>query len=60
MLPERSNSITRQVKQCLQTGQIVLPECQTVLPELIIGQKLIENAKKEKFKYAILSNFQTL
>ena len=35
---------------------------QTVLPEksFPIGDKLIENIKKEKFKCDILSNFQTL
>ena len=35
---------------------------QTVLPErsVFIGQKLMENAKIEKFKWDILSNIQTL
>ena len=35
---------------------------QTVLPDrsLLIGQKLVENAKIQKFKCDILSNFQTL
>ena len=34
----------------------------SVLPDksLLIGQKLLENAKDEKFKWDILSNFQTL
>ena len=36
--------------------------CQTVLPDrsVLIGQKLVENAKIENFKCDILSNFQTL
>ena len=36
--------------------------CQTVLPDrsLFIGQKLMENAKIEKFKCDILRDFQTL
>ena len=36
--------------------------CQTVLPDrsILIGQNLVENAKIEKFKCDILSNFQTL
>ena len=35
---------------------------QTVLPDrsVLIGQKLVENAKIEKFKCDILSNFQTM
>ena len=35
---------------------------QTVLPDrsVLIGQKLVENAKNEKFKCDILSNFQTM
>ena len=35
---------------------------QTVLPDrsVLIGQKLMENAKIEKFKCDILSNFQTM
>ena len=35
---------------------------QTVLPDrsVLIGQKLVENAKIQKFKCDILSNFQTL
>ena len=35
---------------------------QTVLPDrsILIGQKLVENAKIPKFKWDILSNFQTL
>ena len=35
---------------------------QTVLPDrsILIGQKLVENAKIEKFKCDILSNFQTM
>ena len=35
---------------------------QTVLPDksLLIGQKLVENAKIQKSKCDILSNFQTL
>ena len=35
---------------------------QTVLPDrsLLIGQKLVENVKIEKFKWDIMSNFQTL
>ena len=35
---------------------------QTVLPDRsdFIGQKLVENAKIEKFKWDILSNFQTM
>ena len=36
------------VKQCYQTGQ------------LLIGQKLVENAKIQKFKCDILSDFQTM
>ena len=36
-------------------GQIVLPE-----RPLLIGQKLVENIKIGKFKWDILSNFQTL
>ena len=34
---------------------------QTVLPDrsVLLGQKLVENAKIEKFEYDILSNFQT-
>ena len=35
---------------------------QTVLPDgsVLIGQKLVENAKIQKFKCDILSNFQTM
>ena len=35
---------------------------QTVLPDrsVLIGQKLVENAKMQKFKCDILSNFQTM
>ena len=35
---------------------------QTVLPDkpLLIGQKLMKNAKVEKFKCGIFSNFQTM
>ena len=35
---------------------------QTVLPDrsVLTGQKLVESAKFEKFKYDILSNFQTM
>ena len=35
---------------------------QTVLPDrsILIGQKLVENAKIQKFKCDILSNFQTM
>ena len=35
---------------------------QTVLPDMsnLLGQKLVENAKIEKFKWDILSNFQTM
>ena len=35
---------------------------QTVLPDMsvLIGQKLVENAKIKKFKCDILSNFQTM
>ena len=35
---------------------------QTVLPDrsILIGQKLVENAKMEKFKWDILRNFQTI
>ena len=35
---------------------------QTVLPDrsVLIGQKLVENAKIQKFKFDILSNFQTM
>ena len=35
---------------------------QTVLPEksILIGQKLVENDKVQKFKCDILSNFQTM
>ena len=36
-------------------GQIVLPD-----RSLLIGQKLVENVKIEKFKSDIMSNFQTL
>ena len=36
-------------------GQTVLPDRQ-----VLIGQKLVENAKIQKFKCDILSNFQTL
>ena len=36
--------------------------CQTVLPDrsVLIGLKLVENAKIPKFKCDILSNFQTM
>ena len=36
--------------------------CLTVLPDrlILIGQKLVENAKIEKLKCDILSDFQTL
>ena len=36
--------------------------CQTVLPDrsVLIGQKLVENAKIQKFKCDIFSNFQTM
>ena len=35
---------------------------QTVLPDksVLIGQKLLENAKIQTFKYVILSDFQTM
>ena len=35
---------------------------QTVLPDrsLLIGQKLMENAKTQKFKFDILSDFKKL
>ena len=35
---------------------------QTVLPDtsILIGQKLVENAKIQKFKCDILSDFQTM
>ena len=35
---------------------------QTVLPDMsiLIGQKLVENARIKKFKCDILSNFQTM
>ena len=35
---------------------------QTVLPDksVLIGQELVENAKTQKFKCDILSNFQTM
>ena len=35
---------------------------QTVLPDrsVLIGQKLVQNAKIQKFKCDILSNFQTM
>ena len=35
---------------------------QTVLPDrsVLIGQKMVENAKIQKFKCVILSNFQTM
>ena len=35
---------------------------QTVLPDMavLIGQKLVESAKIQKFKCDILSNFQTM
>ena len=35
---------------------------QTVLPDrsILIGQKLVENAKIQKFKFDILSNFHTM
>ena len=36
-------------------GQIVLPD-----KSILIGQKLMENAKMPKFKCDILSNFQTM
>ena len=36
-------------------GQIVLPDM-----SVLIGQKMVENAKIQKFKCDILSNFQTL
>ena len=45
-------------------GEFWKPEAcgQTVLPDrsLLIGQKLVENAKVKKFKCDILSDFQTL
>ena len=35
---------------------------QTVLPDrsILVGQKLVENAKIEKFKWDILGDFQTM
>ena len=33
---------------------------QIVLPDMLVGQKLMENAKIQKFKCDIFSNFQTL
>ena len=36
-------------------GQVVLPD-----RSVLIGQKLVENAKIEKFKCDILGDFQTL
>ena len=45
-------------------GEFLKPETcgQTVLPDrsILIGQKLVENAKIKKFKCDILSDFQTL
>ena len=36
-------------------GQLVLPD-----KSILIGQKLVENAKVQKFKFDILVDFQTL
>ena len=45
-------------------GEFLKPEAcgQTVLPDrsISIGQKLVENAKIEKFKWDILGDFQTM
>ena len=45
-------------------GEFWKPEAcgQTVLPDrsVLIGQKLVKKAKKQKFKFDILSNFQTM
>ena len=37
------------------SGQIVLPD-----NSILVGQQLVENAKIKKFKWDILSNFQTI
>ena len=38
-----------------ECGQIALPDM-----SILAGQKLVENAKIQKFKWDILSNFQTI
>jgi len=38
----------------LNCGQTILPD-----KSILLGQKLVENAKIQKFKCYILSNFQT-
>ena len=48
----------------VQFGEFLKPKAcgQTELPDrsVLIGQKLVENAKIEKFKCGILGDFQTL
>ena len=48
----------------VQFGEFLKPEAcgQTELPDrsVLIGQKLVENAKFKKFKCDILGDFQTL
>ena len=47
-----------------QFGEFLKTEAcgQTVLPDrsVLVGQKLVENAKIQKFNCDILSNFQTM
>ena len=48
----------------LDLASFAKPEAggQTLLPErsILVGQKLVENAKIEKFKWDILGDFQTM
>ena len=66
MLPDRSILIGHKFIKNAKKWPIVAsfwkPEVcgQTVLPDILIGQKLVENAKIGQFKCDILRNFQTL
>ena len=54
----------KNAKKCSILASFWKPEAcgQTVLPDrsVLIGQKLVENGKIQKFKCDILSNFQTM
>ena len=57
----RSWSVPTRLLSSVLKGTFITPCHQTMLPDrsLLIGQKLVKNAKIEKFKCDILSNFQT-
>ena len=51
----KNSPFWRVVRKPEAHGQIVLPD-----RSVLIGQKLVENAKIQKYKCDILSNFQTM